>query len=88
MFSYFQKANNENIVNETEKETVILKKKIDELEHINKELMKKVDHYRQESMIYKDLIVAFSPIEKQQKIGLKDEVFFDWLLSNNIITKK
>ena len=33
-----------------------LKKQIEELQEHNKELMKKMDHYRQEAMIYKDLI--------------------------------
>jgi len=43
-------------VNNLSKENEQLKKQIEELQEHNKELMKKMDHYRQEAMIYKDLI--------------------------------
>ena len=72
MFSYFSNKVSPNVspslnpidvnsnvspnVNSLSKENEQLKKQIDELQEHNKELMRKMDHYRQEAMIYKDLI--------------------------------
>lgn len=72
MFSYFSNKVSPNVsptlnpnvnsnvspidVNSLSKENDQLKKQIEELQEHNKELMKKMDHYRQEAMIYKDLI--------------------------------